>query len=106
MDPGKLSMSSPVISIPKVVMPSNFYKPGIQKSTINLMPSTSKALSQQAATSNIKSYLSVKKATIDLTSDIGVRRSTRGDSKVRFSLEGEKNGGLSNLPSRASNDMA
>lgn len=44
---GTLSMSttSPLITIPKVVMPSTYYKPSaIHKTTINLMPSTSKAL--------------------------------------------------------------
>ena len=41
-----MSISSPVINIPKVVIPSAFYKPtNFNHQTINLMPSTSKALS-------------------------------------------------------------
>ena len=70
-----MNSTCPVISIPKIVMPSNYYKPSttIQRSSLNLMTSTSKALSQQTP-SNIKSYLSsVKKATIDLTSDLPKR---------------------------------
>lgn len=53
-------------------MPSSYYKPSaaISKATINLLPSTSKALTQQVMPNNIKNYLSVKKATIDLTSDL------------------------------------
>lgn len=94
---GTLSMSttSPLITIPKVVMPSTYYKPSaIHKTTINLMPSTSKALQQQVTPQNIKNYLSVKKTTIDLTSDIRTAR----DQKVRFSMDGPN--GLSNLPTR------
>lgn len=62
-----------MITIPKLVNPSTYFKPSIttNKATINLLPSPSKALSQHVPPSNIKSYLSVKKTVIDLTSDIG-----------------------------------
>lgn len=42
------SLSSPLISIPKVVMPAAYYKPNPMptRSSINLMPVVSKAISQ------------------------------------------------------------
>lgn len=66
------SMRAPIIQIPKMVMPSTYYKPSpiVHKATINLLPSASKAFSQQVAPNSIKNYLSVKKTTIDLTSDL------------------------------------
>mmetsp|Transcript_34104 Transcript_34104/g.25172 ORF Transcript_34104/g.25172 Transcript_34104/m.25172 type:complete len:131 (+) Transcript_34104:1040-1432(+) len=40
------STASPIVNIPKIVMPSQFYKPSIPtRSSVNLMPSTSKGLS-------------------------------------------------------------
>ena len=40
------SASMPVISIPKVVMPSAYYKPSpVNRASINLIPSVSKGLS-------------------------------------------------------------
>jgi len=64
--------SSPLISIPKIVMPSQYYKPSLpSKTNINIMPSTSKALAQQVGPSNIKNYLSsVKTMKIDLSSEM------------------------------------
>ena len=87
-------------------MPSNFYKPTLPKGSINLAPSTSKALSQQTAPTSIKSYLSIKKATIDLTYDLKRENSMQGTKGVRFSNVNESsspNTGMSNLPSQARN---
>ena len=43
----QLSTSSPLITLPKVVIPSVFYKPlnVHKKNTVNLIPSTSKSFS-------------------------------------------------------------
>lgn len=39
--------TSPIITIPKIVVPSTYYKPSsLNRTSINIMPSTSKALSQ------------------------------------------------------------
>lgn len=89
-----MSSSMPILSIPKVVMPSTYYKPSpVNRASINLIPSVSKGLSQQVGPSNIKNYMStVKKATIDLISDIQPSRHGNMHSKdlgqtqkVRFS---------------------
>lgn len=85
-----ISQSNPVIEVPKMINPSNYFKPSsaITRSTINLLPSPSKALTQQSAPINIKSYLSVKKTVIDLTSDIHSQKEskyTQRDQRVRFS---------------------
>lgn len=39
-----MSNSGPMISIPKVVMPSTYYKPPPSRGTLNLMPSASMAM--------------------------------------------------------------
>ena len=39
-----ISTSTPIISMPKVIMPSNYYKPTPTRASINLMPSVSKVL--------------------------------------------------------------
>jgi hypothetical protein len=84
-----MSASNPIISIPKVINPSTYFRPSaisVNKS-ISLMPSPAKALTQYAAPSNIKSYLSIKKTVINLTSDLGKElKSAPRDQKVRFSM--------------------
>ena len=103
---GSMYSRAPLIQIPKMVMPSTYYKPSpiVHKATINLAPSTSKALSQQVPPSNIKSYLSIKKTTIDLTSDIRFSNTVANtpqnrDQKVRFSMTQSQSmaGGMDNL---------
>jgi hypothetical protein len=88
------SMSSPMISIPKVVIPAAYYKPNPMptRASINLMPVVSKAISQQVGPSNIKSYLSnIKKTTINLMENLappsskGIHNSNARESKVTFS---------------------
>ena len=85
-----LSTSTPVLTIPKIVMPSTYYKPTTQSNNVNLMVSNMKALSQQVGVNNIKNYMSsVKKTTIDLTSDFNrtkpLMNSNQKESKVKFS---------------------
>lgn len=69
-----LNSTTPMIQIPKITSPQNFYKPslGTRVGSVNLIPSTAKALSQQGPPPpSIKSYLSsVKISKIDLSADM------------------------------------